>query len=139
MTGGSDLGILEIQTASQLITEAADKDANIIIGAIIDETLGDEIQVTVIATGFEGGNGVKREVKAPTVSSVSETTSFKPVSVAQNSEKGVFEQMREDMEAKKAEVKPTPFAETESNNLFRKFNTDDDGIDVPIFLRKNQD
>jgi cell division protein FtsZ len=50
------LGILEIQTASEIITEAADKDANIIIGAIIDESLGDEIQVTVIATGFEGKN-----------------------------------------------------------------------------------
>ncbi|MFR8404133.1 MAG: cell division protein FtsZ [Monoglobus pectinilyticus] len=54
VTGGPDLGILEVKTAAELVEEAADSDANIIIGAIIDENLGDELVITVIATGFKG-------------------------------------------------------------------------------------
>ncbi len=53
VTGGSDLSLYEVNEASTLITEAAHEDAEIIFGAVIDESLGDEIRVTVIATGFE--------------------------------------------------------------------------------------
>ncbi len=53
VTGGADLSLYEVNEASTLITEAAHEDAEIIFGAVIDETLGDEIRVTVIATGFE--------------------------------------------------------------------------------------
>ncbi|HOQ23544.1 MAG TPA: cell division protein FtsZ [Bacillota bacterium] len=53
ITGSSDLRIFEVNDAATIITEAADPDANIIFGAVIDENLGDEIRVTVIATGFE--------------------------------------------------------------------------------------
>lgn len=53
VTGGPDLSLYEVNEASTLITEAAHEDAEIIFGAVIDETLGDEIRVTVIATGFE--------------------------------------------------------------------------------------
>lgn len=53
VTGGTDLSLYEVNEASTLITEAAHEDAEIIFGAVIDESLGDEIRVTVIATGFE--------------------------------------------------------------------------------------
>jgi cell division protein FtsZ len=53
VTGGSELSLYEVNEASTLITEAAHEDAEIIFGAVIDESLGDEIRVTVIATGFE--------------------------------------------------------------------------------------
>ena len=53
ITGGQDTSILDINEAAQLITQAADPEANIIFGAGIDETLDDEVRVTVIATGFE--------------------------------------------------------------------------------------
>ncbi len=53
VTGGEDLGLLEINEAAQIVQEAADPDANIIFGAVIDEALKDEIRITVIATGFE--------------------------------------------------------------------------------------
>lgn len=53
VTGGADLGLLEINEAAEIVQEAADPDANIIFGAVIDETLKDEIRITVIATGFE--------------------------------------------------------------------------------------
>lgn len=52
ITGSSNLGLFEINEAAAIITEAADPDANIIFGAVIDESLGDEIRITVIATGF---------------------------------------------------------------------------------------
>jgi cell division protein FtsZ len=55
ISGGSDLGLFEINDAAQLVTDAAHPDANIIFGAVIDDALGDEVRVTVIAAGFDGG------------------------------------------------------------------------------------
>src|SRR5512132_1309948 len=53
ITGGKDLGLFEVNEAAELIHSAADANSNIIFGAVIDEELGDEIRVTVIATGFD--------------------------------------------------------------------------------------
>src|ERR1700710_1952666 len=53
ITGGRDLGLFEVNEAAELIHSAADANSNIIFGAVIDEELGDEIRVTVIATGFD--------------------------------------------------------------------------------------
>jgi cell division protein FtsZ len=55
ISGGSDLGLFEIHQAADLIAQSAHPDANIIFGAVIDDALGDEVRVTVIAAGFEGG------------------------------------------------------------------------------------
>ncbi|SHH40538.1 cell division protein FtsZ [Clostridium collagenovorans DSM 3089] len=59
ITGGSDLGLLEISEAAGIVQEAADQDANIIFGAVIDESLNDELRITVIATGFENERAEK--------------------------------------------------------------------------------
>ncbi|WP_066038983.1 cell division protein FtsZ [Herbiconiux solani] len=53
--GGSNLGIFEINDAAKLVQDAVHPEANIIFGAVIDDTLGDEVRVTVIAAGFDGG------------------------------------------------------------------------------------
>ena len=53
ITGGSDVGLLEANTAAELVQRNADPEANIIFGTVTDETMGEEIQITVIATGFE--------------------------------------------------------------------------------------
>jgi cell division protein FtsZ len=55
ISGGSDLGLFEINEAAQLVADAAHPEANIIFGAVIDDALGDEVRVTVIAAGFDGG------------------------------------------------------------------------------------
>ncbi len=55
VSGGSDLGLFEINEAAKLVADSAHPDANIIFGAVIDDTLGDEVRVTVIAAGFDGG------------------------------------------------------------------------------------
>ena len=72
VTGGSDLSLLEINEAAQIVQEEADPDANIIFGAVIDESLNDEIRITVIATGFDsenekGLNGATENVVKATV------------------------------------------------------------------------
>jgi len=55
IAGGSDLGLFEISEAAELVAQSAHPDANIIYGTVIDDALGDEVRVTVIAAGFEGG------------------------------------------------------------------------------------
>ncbi len=63
IAGGSDLGLFEINEAASLVQEAAHIDANIIFGTVIDDSLGDEVRVTVIAAGFDGGAPVKRPLE----------------------------------------------------------------------------
>jgi cell division protein FtsZ len=53
ITGGDDLGLFEVNEAAEIIGSASDSDANIIFGAVIDDALGDQVRVTVIATGFD--------------------------------------------------------------------------------------
>ena len=65
VAGGSDLGLLEINEAAGLVQQAVDPDANIIFGAVIDDALGDEVRVTVIAAGFDGGQPKARDVSQP--------------------------------------------------------------------------
>jgi cell division protein FtsZ len=63
--GGSDLGLFEINEAASLVADAAHPDANIIFGAVIDDALGDEVRVTVIAAGFDSGAPHHRKAEAP--------------------------------------------------------------------------
>src|SRR5213082_2672701 len=67
ITGGPDIGLFEVNEAAEVVTSAADQNANVIFGAVIDDTMGDEIRVTVIATGFGGGSRrrARRSYEAP--------------------------------------------------------------------------
>ena len=65
IAGGSDLGLFEINEAAALVSQAAHAEANIIFGAVIDDALGDEVRVTVIAAGFDGGMPKRREAGPP--------------------------------------------------------------------------
>src|SRR5579884_2785284 len=56
ITGGHDLGLFEVNEAAEIVQSAADANSNIIFGAVIDDSLGDEVRVTVIATGFDHGH-----------------------------------------------------------------------------------
>ena len=75
ISGGSDLGLFELNEAATLITDLAHPDANIIFGSVIDDALGDEVRVTVIATGFANAVGAGRRapvapaIPAPAVES----------------------------------------------------------------------
>jgi cell division protein FtsZ len=60
VTGGSEIGLFEVNEAAEVVTSAADQNANVIFGAVINDALGDEVRVTVIATGFGGGGRRRR-------------------------------------------------------------------------------
>ncbi len=82
VTGGPEMSLFDVDDASTIVTEAADPNANVIFGAVIDENMGDEIRVTVIATGFEkkptkptSGMGIKNPETA-TTSNTTTTNSY---------------------------------------------------------------
>jgi cell division protein FtsZ len=63
VSGPSDLGLFELNEAAEIIGEAAHPDANIIFGAVIDDALGDEVRITVIAAGFDRFEGEQRPLR----------------------------------------------------------------------------
>jgi cell division protein FtsZ len=70
ITGNSDLTLFEVNEASTLVQTETHEDANIIFGTVIDENMGEELRVTVIATGFDAREGKRREETIPNVSNI---------------------------------------------------------------------
>ena len=130
VSGGSDLGLFEINEAAQLVTEAAHPEANIIFGAVIDDTLGDEVRVTVIAAGFDGGLPPAR------ISASSTTVTKKVVDDTPLAAETAQAQSGGDGNAAAIPVAPEP---TEPRREPRRivFDDGDDGdeLDVPDFLK----
>jgi cell division protein FtsZ len=71
IAGGSDLGLFEINEAASLVQEAAHADANIIFGTAIDDSLDDEVRVTIVALGFDAGRPGSRPAGSLTASPTS--------------------------------------------------------------------
>src|ERR671931_67941 len=67
VTGGSDIGLFEVNEAAEVVTSAADQNANVIFGAVINDALRDEVRVTVIATGFGGSGAARRRRRRETL------------------------------------------------------------------------
>ncbi len=80
IAGGSDLGLFEISEAAELVASVAHSDANIIYGTVIDDALGDEVRVTVIAAGFDGGE--PKRVEVPVLYAANHEIETDPVLVA---------------------------------------------------------
>ncbi|MDX8145191.1 cell division protein FtsZ [Lentzea sp. BCCO 10_0061] len=81
IAGGSDLGLFEINESASLVQEAAHPDANIIFGTVIDDSLGDEVRVTVIAAGFDSGGPTHKKLE-PTALSSQPRTATGPIASA---------------------------------------------------------
>jgi len=77
IAGGSDLGLFEISEAAELVAKSAHPDANIIYGTVIDDALGDEVRVTVIAAGFDGGQ--PKRVVMPVIDAASLSGEADPI------------------------------------------------------------
>ncbi len=125
ITGGPDMGLLEVNEAAELIQDEADPEANIIFGTIVDEELKDEIKVTVVATGFEGGSEMQ---------SVSKPGTHKvyPLEVrGGNLEKPAFERKRESARFQSDEGLDPLEDLTEVDEI--------EELDIPAFLRKRND
>ena len=131
--GGSNLGIFEINDAAKLVQEAVHPEANIIFGAVIDDTLGDEVRVTVIAAGFDGGEPHQsREgrrsnfVDAPSPASAQLTTAAPVVPVSHDG--GVTGSQEW---AAVADVTTL----TQTTDVDHGYDEDDDDLDIPDFLK----
>ena len=119
IAGGSDLGLFEVHEAAEMVAKYAHPDANIIFGTQIDDTLGDEVRVTVIAAGFEGGE--PKRVSVPVLDSAAllgkadPIPSNDPIAVAMGSH---------------AEGEELPRRRVRFEELLG-----DDDIDVPDFMK----
>ncbi|MEX2549649.1 MAG: cell division protein FtsZ [Nitriliruptoraceae bacterium] len=118
LAGGSDLGLFEVNEAADVITQAAHPEANIIFGAVIDDSLGDEVKVTVIAAGFDKYDGAVEQSGA-FLRSTDEVTAT-----------------ADEPEDEPDEVfTPEPAAEEEPRLVQVIGDEDEDDLDVPSFLR----
>ncbi|SDQ18653.1 cell division protein FtsZ [Microbacterium sp. cf332] len=120
--GGSNLGIFEINDAAQLVKEAAHPEANIIFGTVIDDTLGDEVRVTVIAAGFDGGEPQTR---------IEPIAAARPAAPPALPEVPAEEAAAEP--AERRETKETVPVASRSESYDSVFGDDD--LDIPDFLK----
>jgi cell division protein FtsZ len=118
IAGGSDLGLLEANAAADLVGSSAHPEANIIFGAVIDDTLGDEVKVTVIAAGFDG----ERRIEQRGAIVRTAVSSQQPVGAVDAAGSGPTED-EDDI------FRPSPKVVIDERD-----DTDDD-LDVPTFLR----
>ncbi len=123
VSGGSDLGLFEINEAARMVSDAAHPDANIIFGAVIDDTLGDEVRVTVIAAGFDGGTPPTRRAQ-PVTKKIADETPLAAAVAAKTS-------------GDSAEIPVTPEPPKRPVEPPRTIVFDDtsDDLDVPDFLK----
>ena len=137
ITGGPDLCLHEVNEAASMIQEEAHEDANIIFGAVIDDTLADEIRITVIATGF----GEVKEEPKPVQTSVTPV----PNAIPKNKKVVHLGTIVDDFDTPTWQRKKQGTEETEtvvlnkSNFQFNKNQDEDDIYDIPTFLRRQMD
>ena len=122
IAGGSDLGLFEINEAASLVQDAAHQDANIIFGTVIDDSLGDEVRVTVIAAGFDAGPGRKPVVGG----TAGEKTGAHRIESARAGK--LTSTLFEPVDAVSVPV--------HTNGSTLSIGGDDDDVDVPPFMRR---
>jgi len=136
ITGSPDLTLLEVDAATNIIFEEAGKDANIIFGAVIDPSLGDEIRVTVIATGFNQGQHITDS--EPAVEQVVVPTQRQTRELQEEINAPVFAQQQEQptgaVEPLQMEAPKPSFKFDDTNSTI--YGED---LDVPAFIRRQQD
>ena len=137
ITGSADLTLLEVDAATNIIFEEAGKDANIIFGAVIDPSLGDEIRVTVIATGFNQGQYVSE--KEPIAEEV-----VAPMPQRQTQE--LLDQMNQPVFKQQDDAEEPTVEAPQQETPKPSFKFDDtnpaiygEDLDVPAFIRRQQD
>lgn len=116
ITGGSDLGLYEINEAAAIIRETTHPDVNLIFGAVIDEKMEDEVRLTIIATGFEHNTPIIRHMTQPNRHSI---PAGQPV-----------------REPTRVELRPKPAPNAAPKSSESSFRVND--LDIPAFLRKRK-
>lgn len=132
VTGGPDLAMYEIQEAAKIITSSVDPDADVIFGTIIDESLGDELRVTVIATGFSDRDKVVSKAAA---SSFEKSMIDRPTAYPLNT--GLFNPPApRTVAAKQSNVLDRKQKIEEPQNPQSRADEADDDLEIPAFIRK---
>ena len=146
IAGGSDLGLFEINEAASLVQDAAHQDANIIFGTVIDDSLGDEVRVTVIAAGFDASTPSRNPVTgasagaAATSATAPAGTATAGATAVPGSAPGIApgaagklsSSLFEPIESIQAREPVSVPAHTNGSS---RFGDDDDDVDVPPFMR----
>jgi len=139
ISGGSDLGLFEINEAAQLVSEAAHPEANIIFGAVIDDALGDEVRVTVIAAGFDGGQPpAKRDNVLGSSSASASARRDEPTPVRQSESRPSFGSLGSVTPKEDPEPVPEPVNDITSAPPVppsRSYDSAAEELDVPDFLK----
>ncbi|HEY5336110.1 MAG TPA: cell division protein FtsZ, partial [Mycobacteriales bacterium] len=143
IAGGSDLGLFEINAAAELITDAAHLEANVIFGTVIDDALGDEVRVTVIAAGFDSSAPVGRTERPRPAARVAPTPTPTPAPAAAPAVTHVFQDdavYDGQTDAASATPEPVPAGRAAPRATPRTDRRtvvfdDDDDLDVPDFLK----
>ncbi|RLB71373.1 MAG: cell division protein FtsZ [Deltaproteobacteria bacterium] len=130
ISAGSSLTLFEVNEASSLVQEEAHEDANIIFGAVLDESMGDDVRVTVIATGFEP---VKQQVRGPGLAG----TKFAPIPRRRNLDQPAFQSRGSSRDTDRQEIVRTVKKVVGAPDGETDFELDD--YDYPTFLRRQLD
>ena len=134
VSGGSDLGLFEINEAARLVSESAHPEANIIFGAVIDDALGDEVRVTVIAAGFEGGH--PRTAAPVAVPAVAVPTAVTPAAPGDAAPDDVEPEPAEPTAEGAPEREITlPSEPRKKRTIIFDDSASEDDLDVPDFLK----
>jgi cell division protein FtsZ len=133
ITGGANLTLYEVNEAVSMAQSAADPDANIIFGSVVDEGLGDEVRITVIATGFQPRDGEKRPAGRPVQVQVPQAAQVKAVPPPLPAEAKAKEPIRLAREVAPA-VARAP-GQRRDAGTFKPLEAEDQ-YDIPAFLRR---
>lgn len=146
VTGGPSLSMYEVQEAADIITQNADSEAKIIFGAAIDEELGDEVRVTVIATGFASSSSPAVNTRpAPWELSKSSRSAYTPPSPGKKQGTPIMEKVKEVKKSFLREKELIDNSLSESGGGDAKFikrqinetpNLTEEELEIPTFLRK---
>lgn len=133
IAGGSDLGLFEINEAASLVQDAAHPEANIIFGTVIDDSLGDEVRVTVIAAGFDPNSASRKAIIIgdATTSSNSASTAGTTHTIAPAAAGQLSSPVFEPIETRE----PVSVSAPMYTNGSSAYGDDDDDVDVPPFMR----
>jgi cell division protein FtsZ len=126
IAGGSDLGLFEINEAASLVQDAAHQDANIIFGTVIDDSLGDEVRVTVIAAGFDAAGAGRKPVIGSSADKEEKTGGAHRIESAKAGK--LTSTLFEPVDAVSVPV--------HTNGSTLNIGGDDDDVDVPPFMRR---
>jgi cell division protein FtsZ len=137
ITGGPNLTLYEVNEAVSMAQSAADPDANIIFGSVVDEQLGDEVRITVIATGFQAREGEKRAPARPVQVQVPQAAPVKAVPPPLPAEARPKEPIRlaQPIAAPVAAPARAPAAQRRDPTGFKPLEAEDQ-YDIPAFLRR---